>query len=91
MESHADAFIALPGGFGTLDELFDVIANKMAVGHTKPIALLNTDRYYDLLLMFLSAVRTKQFASASSDSVYGVASHALASIAYIEDRWRSPG
>ena len=50
---HADAFIALPGGFGTFEELFEVLAWHTLRLHQKPILLLNTNGFYDGLLRFL--------------------------------------
>jgi hypothetical protein len=49
----ADAFIALPGGFGTLEELFEVLAWHSLKLHAKPILLLNINGFYDKLLAFL--------------------------------------
>jgi hypothetical protein len=49
----ADAFIALPGGFGTLEELFEVLAWHTLKIHAKPILLLNINCFYDKLLGFL--------------------------------------
>ena len=49
----ADAFIALPGGFGTFEELFEVLAWHSLKLHTKPILLLNIKGFYDKLLAFL--------------------------------------
>src|SRR6202034_4520410 len=49
----ADAFIALPGGFGTFEELFEVLAWHTLKLHAKPIFLLNTNGFYDKLLTFL--------------------------------------
>src|ERR1700737_3134780 len=49
----ADAFIALPGGFGTFEELFEVLAWHTLKIHAKPILLLNTNGFYDKLLIFL--------------------------------------
>jgi uncharacterized protein (TIGR00730 family) len=49
----ADAFIALPGGFGTLEELFEVLAWHTLKIHAKPILLLNINSFYDKLLIFL--------------------------------------
>jgi uncharacterized protein (TIGR00730 family) len=51
--SRADAFIALPGGFGTFEELFEVLAWQTLRIHAKPIVLLNTNGFYDKLLAFL--------------------------------------
>jgi uncharacterized protein (TIGR00730 family) len=49
----ADAFIALPGGFGTFEELFEVLAWHTLKIHAKPILLLNVNGFYDKLLVFL--------------------------------------
>jgi uncharacterized protein (TIGR00730 family) len=49
----ADAFIALPGGFGTFEELFEVLAWHTLKIHAKPILLLNVNGFYDKLLTFL--------------------------------------
>ena len=49
----SDAFIALPGGFGTLEELFEVLTWQTLKIHSKPVLLLNTNGFYDQLLAFL--------------------------------------
>jgi uncharacterized protein (TIGR00730 family) len=49
----SDAFIALPGGFGTFEELFEVLAWQTLKIHAKPVLLLNTNSFYDKLLVFL--------------------------------------
>src|ERR1700761_6746547 len=53
MVQEADAFVALPGGFGTLDEFFEVLTWAQLGIHTKPCLLVNTDGYYDQLLSFI--------------------------------------
>lgn len=53
MGQRADAFIALPGGFGTFEELFEVLAWHTLKLHQKPILLLNINGFYDKLLSFL--------------------------------------
>ncbi len=53
MADRADAFVALPGGFGTLDELMEIVTWAQLGIHTKPIVLVNTRGYYDGLLAFL--------------------------------------
>jgi uncharacterized protein (TIGR00730 family) len=53
MADRADAFLALPGGIGTLEELFEVWTWKQLGYHDKPLGLLNADGYYDPLLAFL--------------------------------------
>lgn len=53
MASLADGFIALPGGFGTLEEFFEVVTWAQLALHAKPCGLLNVNGYYDSLLRFL--------------------------------------
>ena len=53
MSERADAFIALPGGFGTFEELFEVLAWHTLRIHQKPIVLLNINGFYDKLIDFL--------------------------------------
>lgn len=58
MAERADAFLALPGGIGTFEELFEVWTWRQLGYHDKPVGLLNTAGYYDELLAFLrSSVR----------------------------------
>ena len=61
MANLADAFIALPGGLGTLDELFEILAWAQLGIHGKPVGLLNTDGYYDSLMTFLDHVERESF------------------------------
>ncbi|CAM8970679.1 unnamed protein product [Rhodiola kirilowii] len=53
MAKHSDAFIALPGGYGTLEELLEVITWAQLGIHDKPVGLLNVDGYYNSLLSFI--------------------------------------
>ncbi|CAL9079147.1 hypothetical protein BHM03_00055722 [Ensete ventricosum] len=53
MARHSDAFIALPGGYGTLEELLEVITWAQLGIHNKPVGLLNVDGYYNSLLAFI--------------------------------------
>ncbi|OEL25468.1 putative cytokinin riboside 5'-monophosphate phosphoribohydrolase LOGL5 [Dichanthelium oligosanthes] len=53
MARNSDAFIALPGGYGTLEELLEVITWAQLGIHSKPVGLLNVDGYYDSLLSFV--------------------------------------
>ncbi len=63
MAEHADAFLALPGGIGTLEEFFEVWTWRQLGYHAKPVGLLNLDGYYDDLLAFLSTSVSKGFMS----------------------------
>ena len=51
--NEADAFIAMPGGFGTLDELFEIVVLNQLRITDKPVALYNTLNYYDSMLQFI--------------------------------------
>lgn len=53
MAELADGFIALPGGYGTFDEFFEILTWAQLGLHAKPCGLLNINRYYDHLLAFL--------------------------------------
>jgi hypothetical protein len=53
MAEKADAFLALPGGFGTFEELFEVLAWQTLKLHAKPVVLLNVAGFYDTMLEFL--------------------------------------
>lgn len=61
MNELADAFIALPGGLGTLEELAEIATWSQLGLHTKPVGLLNVDGFYDHLLTFLDHVVTERF------------------------------
>ncbi len=53
MGEMADAFLVLPGGFGTFEELFEVLAWQTLKLHTKPVVLVNVAGFYDTMLEFL--------------------------------------
>ena len=53
MSELADAFLILPGGFGTFEELFEVLAWQTLKLHAKPVVLLNVAGFYDTMLTFL--------------------------------------
>ena len=61
MAERADAFLALPGGIGTFEELFEVWTWRQLGYHDKPIGILNIAGYYDRLLDFLASSVTEQF------------------------------
>ena len=61
MAELADAFVALPGGIGTLEELFEVYTWAQLGLHEKPCALLNVDGYYDGIAAFLNHAVAERF------------------------------
>ena len=73
MASLSDAFIALPGGYGTLDEFFEIVTWAQLNIHSKPCVLINTDGYYDFLLRFLDHAVTEEFVRPENLSLVQVA------------------
>jgi uncharacterized protein (TIGR00730 family) len=63
MAERADAFISLPGGIGTLEELYEVWSWQQLGYHDKPVALLNVEGYYDALLEFHRVMHARGFVS----------------------------
>jgi len=57
----ADAFVALPGGFGTLEELFEVLTWAQIGLHQKPVGLLNTRQYYNPLIQMINLANGEGF------------------------------
>ena len=63
MAERADAFVALPGGIGTLEEIYEVWSWQQLGYHDKPVALLNVAGYYDALLEFMRVSHERGFVS----------------------------
>ena len=61
MYALADGYLALPGGYGTLDELFETLTWAQIGEHHKPVGLLNVDGYYNPLLEMLDRAVTEKF------------------------------
>ena len=61
MLEKSDGFITLPGGFGTLEELFEMITLNQIGYHKKPSAILNIDGFYDKLIEFLDQLVEEEF------------------------------
>lgn len=69
----ADAFIALPGGFGTFEELFEMLTWAQIGLHRKPIGVLNTMNYFDPLLALVEHIRSEGFMYAEHGSLLNCA------------------
>jgi hypothetical protein len=83
MEERADAFVALPGGFGTLEELLEVLTLKQLGVHNKPIVVVNTNGFYDPLVALFDHFVAHQFSHCSPDSLYYLAEDAEETIAFL--------
>lgn len=73
METRADAFLALPGGWGTLEEIMEILTLKQVDVLHKPVVLLNQDGYYDELLAFFERIIRENFMRESIRRQYLVA------------------
>jgi uncharacterized protein (TIGR00730 family) len=70
MAEMADAFIALPGGYGTLEELFEILTWAQIGLHRKPVGLLNARRYFDPLLAMVEHARAEGFIYAEHGELF---------------------
>jgi uncharacterized protein (TIGR00730 family) len=73
MFERADAFVALPGGVGTLEELVEQITWVQLGHHHKPVIIANIENYWRPLLDLFEQMRSLKFISPSMDVKYGVA------------------
>lgn len=78
MAERSDAFLALPGGIGTFEELFEVWTWRQLGYHDKPLGLLNVAGYYDALLGFLRHSEAQGFMAAAQTDLLLVGSDPLA-------------
>ncbi len=84
MAARADAFLALPGGFGTLEEVFETITLKQLHQHSKPVVFLNRSGYYDPLLMLFDHMYQYRFAKAAYRGMYEVVAEVSSALSLIE-------
>lgn len=85
MDKISDAVIALAGGFGTLEELSEMIVQKQLGYNKKPIVILNTDGFYDNLLRFFDTIISEKFANKFSANLFYVASNPYDAVDYIKN------
>lgn len=85
MEEIADAFIGIPGGFGTLEEMLEVITLKQLQRHSKAVVFLNTASFYDPLSAAFEHMFREGFAKQIYRELYYFASDPLDAIRHIRD------
>lgn len=85
MRKRSRAFIALPGGFGTLEELMEVITLKQLGYHNLPIVIINTEEYYGPLLQLFEQQFRLKFADEAYRSLYFIAQGPADAIEYIRN------
>ncbi|MEN8119000.1 MAG: TIGR00730 family Rossman fold protein [Bacteroidota bacterium] len=79
----SDAFIALPGGFGTLEELMEVLTLKQLEVHQKPIVIMNTNNFYKNLLEQFEVYYQNDFSKSDYKNLYYVAENVEEAVNYI--------
>ena len=84
MIGRADAFVALPGGFGTLEELLEVLTLKQLGYHRKPIVMLDVDGFWQPLLAFCEHLFAADFAKREYAQLYAVLPDPAAVLGYLD-------
>lgn len=91
METRADAFVALPGGWGTIEELLEILTLAHLEVLHKPVVILNQDGYYDDLLRLFERIMAEKFMHTTIRGKYAVA-RTVAEIFPLLDNWsHQPG
>jgi uncharacterized protein (TIGR00730 family) len=89
MAEEADAFVALPGGFGTLDEFFEILTWAQLGIHAKPCLLVNSAGYFNHLLRFLGVAVDEGFISVENHSYIQVVENAAEALACTQKLWQT--
>jgi len=84
MRELSDAFIALPGGFGTLEEILEVLTLRQLSYHTKPVVFINTNNFYQYLMKQFEVSFSENFAKDIYRKLYFIAENADEALDYIE-------
>ncbi len=85
LDEISDAVIALSGGYGTLEELAEIIVQKQLAYNNKPIVILNTDGFYDKLIEFFDVIIKRNFANPASINLFYIARTPQEAIDYIKN------
>jgi uncharacterized protein (TIGR00730 family) len=85
MDHRADAFLALPGGLGTLEEVFEVLTLKQLQIHSRPIVFLNTRQFYQPLQALLEKLIAEHFARPESSALYHFSGTPQEALDHLED------
>ena len=84
MDEMSDAIIALPGGFGTLEEVSEMIVQKQLGYNKKPVVFLNTNGFYDNLFKFFDNILEQNFANKKARELYYIANTPKDAIQYLQ-------
>ena len=97
MMDKSDAFVMMPGGFGTLEEFFEVLTWKQLHLHQKPIGILNVNGYFDPMLEFMDQMVKAGFVKEQNLNLFGVAKDVPSLLEYLSsppaqaaEKWITP-
>ena len=85
LDELSDAVVALAGGFGTLEELSEMIVQKQLGYNDKPIVILNTKGFYNKLIEFFEEIAKEKFAKTNGENIFYVAKSPLDAIEYLKN------
>ena len=85
MRELSDAFIALPGGFGTLEEILEVITLKQLDYHRKPVVFINTNDFFRHLFLQFENSFAEHFSKPEYRKLYHISENPADAISYIEN------
>lgn len=85
LDEVSDAVIALAGGFGTLEELSEMIVQKQLGYNKKPIVILNTNGFYDKLVEFFEVIIEQKFANVNMRKIYYIAKTPQDALNYLQN------
>jgi len=84
MDNRADAFVALPGGFGTMEELLEVLTLRQLNLHDRPIVLVNVNGFWDPFLAMVREMTVQGFAREGEGALFVVAATAEEAVEMVE-------
>ena len=86
MEEKSDIFVVMPGGFGTLDEFFEILTWRQLGIHSKPIIMINIDGYFDGIVQFVSTALQKNFINENNLELFSFTPNFDETIAVLEQK-----
>lgn len=88
LAERADAFVALPGGYGTMDEFIEIVTWAQLKIHARPCVLVNVNQFWDGFLAFLDHCVAEGFIQAENRGLVQVAGDAEEAVRIVERTWR---